>query len=100
MIIEVQLNVHTFVDNEGGDHCHEKKIVSGDNKTEKNMHYGILRLTCNTINIIQNLLNFNLKFLNTLYSTLCLPYLINQPSSLDFDLDFSSSFSCFNLGLV
>ena len=42
MMAEVQLNVHTFVDNEGGDHCHEKKIVSGDNKTEKNMHYGIL----------------------------------------------------------
>ena len=51
MMAEVQLNVHTFVDNKGGDHCHEKKIVSGDNKTEKNMHYGILRLTCNTINI-------------------------------------------------
>jgi hypothetical protein len=45
MMSEVQLNVHTFEDNNGVDHCHEKKIVSGDNKTEKNMHYGILRLT-------------------------------------------------------
>ena len=49
MMAEVQLNVHTFVDKKGDEHCHEKKIVSGDNKTEKNMHYGILRLTCNTI---------------------------------------------------
>ena len=44
MMSEVQLNVHTFEDNNGVKHCHEKKIISGDNKTEKNMHYGILRL--------------------------------------------------------
>ena len=44
MMSEVQLNVNTFEDDEGVTHCYEKKIVSGDNKTEKNMHYGILRL--------------------------------------------------------
>ena len=43
MMSEVQLNVNTFEDSEGVEHCYEKKIVSGDNKTEKNMHYGILR---------------------------------------------------------
>ena len=43
MMSEVQLNVHTFEDKNGVKHCHEKKILSGDNKTEKNMHYGILR---------------------------------------------------------
>ena len=43
MMSEVQLNVHTFTDDEGVEHCYEKKIVSGDNKTEKNMTYGILR---------------------------------------------------------
>ena len=45
MMSEVQLNVHTFDDNRGVKHCYERKICSGDNKTEKNMHYGILRLT-------------------------------------------------------
>ena len=45
MMSEVQINVHTFKDSDGREHCYEKKIVSGDNKTEKNMHYGILRLT-------------------------------------------------------
>ena len=44
MMAEVQLNVPTFDDAEGEKHCYEKKIVSGDNKTEKNMFYGILRL--------------------------------------------------------
>ena len=43
MMSEVQLNVHTYKDNSGYEHCHEKKIVAGDNKTEKNMTYGILR---------------------------------------------------------
>ena len=45
MMQEVQLNVHTYKDDLGHEYCHERKIVSGDNKTEKNMHYGILRLT-------------------------------------------------------
>ena len=45
MMAEVQLeNVHTVSDGEGITCC-EKKIVSGDNKTEKNMHYGILSKT-------------------------------------------------------
>lgn len=47
MMADVQLNVHTYEDNLGVQHCYEKKIVSGDNKTEKNMFYGILRLKCN-----------------------------------------------------
>ena len=45
MMSEVQLDVHTFKDSNKVEHCHERKIISGDNKTEKNMHYGILRLT-------------------------------------------------------
>ena len=45
MMADVQINVHTYKDSNGREHCYEKKIVSGDNKTEKNMHYGILRLT-------------------------------------------------------
>ena len=45
MMSEVQINVHTFKDSDGREHCYEKKIVSGDNKTEKNMHYGILRFS-------------------------------------------------------
>ena len=44
MMSDLQVNVNTFKDSEGVEHCHEKKIVSGDNKTEKNMHYSILRL--------------------------------------------------------
>ena len=43
MMAEVQENVNTFKDANNVEHCHEKKILSGDNKTEKNMHYGILR---------------------------------------------------------
>ena len=42
MMMDVQLDVNTYEDLEGKKHCYEKKIVSGDNKTEKNMHYGIL----------------------------------------------------------
>ena len=45
MMSELQLNVHTYFDGNGNEHCYERKICSGDNKTEKNMHYGILRLT-------------------------------------------------------
>ena len=43
MMSEVQSNVHTYKDENGFVKCHERKIVSGDNKTEKNMHHGILR---------------------------------------------------------
>ena len=49
MMSKVQLSVNTYEDSGGVQHCFEKKIVSGDNKTEKNMHYGILRLICNDI---------------------------------------------------
>ena len=45
MMSEIQLNVHTYEDNDETEHCYEKKIVSGDQKTEKNMHYGILSKT-------------------------------------------------------
>ena len=45
MMSKVQESVHTFLDDDGIKHCHERKIVSGDNKTEKNMHHGIIRLT-------------------------------------------------------
>ena len=44
MMSDIQINVHTYTDGQGHEHCYEKKIVSGDNKTEKNMHYGILRI--------------------------------------------------------
>ena len=43
MMSEVQLNVHTYKDSNDVEHCYERKIVAGDNKTEKNMTYGILR---------------------------------------------------------
>ena len=46
MMSEVQLNVHKMKVDEKT-HCYEKKIVSGDNKTEKNMYYGILRRVVN-----------------------------------------------------
>ena len=51
MMSKVQLNVNTYADNEGALHCYERKIVSGDNKTEKNMHYGILRLIMQSIEL-------------------------------------------------
>ena len=51
MMSNVQLNVNTYADNEGVLHCYERKIVSGDNKTEKNMHYGILRLIMQSIEL-------------------------------------------------
>ena len=44
-MIEVQKNVNTFKGEDEVVHCYEKKIVSGDNKTEKNMHHGILSKT-------------------------------------------------------
>ena len=43
MMTKIQEAVHTYEDEFGEAHCYERKIVSGDNKTEKNMHYGILR---------------------------------------------------------
>ena len=45
MMSEIQLNVHTYKDTDETEHCYEKKIVSGDQKTEKNMHFGILSKT-------------------------------------------------------
>ena len=45
MMSEMQLNVHTYKENDGTEYCHEKKIVSGNQKTEKNMHFGILSKT-------------------------------------------------------
>ena len=41
--------VHTFQDEEGNVKVYEKKILSGDNKTEKNQTYGIIRLICDEI---------------------------------------------------
>ena len=41
--------VHTFTDQEGNIKVYEKKILSGDNKTEKNQTYGIIRLICDEI---------------------------------------------------
>ena len=44
MMNEVQLNfTQKFSDNLGNVDCFEKKVLSGDNKTEKNSHHGILR---------------------------------------------------------
>ena len=44
MIEEVQ---HKYIskheDSMGNIYCYEKKMLSGDNKTEKNSHHGILR---------------------------------------------------------
>ena len=42
---DIQLNVHTYKDKDETEHCYERKIVSGDQKTEKNMHFGILSKT-------------------------------------------------------
>ena len=50
MMTEVQEFVNTYEDEESVTRCYERKIVSGDNKTEKNMHYGILRLVHRTNN--------------------------------------------------
>ena len=44
MMKEVQDKfVHKHKDTMDQVHCFEKKQISGDNKTEKNSHYGILR---------------------------------------------------------
>ena len=44
MISDVQHRfAHTYEDSNGRKKCFEKKILSGDNKTEKNSHHGILR---------------------------------------------------------
>ena len=44
MIAEVQDKyVHNFTDSDGEIKCYEKKIIGGDNKTEKNSVHGILR---------------------------------------------------------
>jgi hypothetical protein len=44
MMSEVQDKyTHKFTDNFGKTGCFEKKVLSGDNKTEKNSFYGILR---------------------------------------------------------
>ena len=34
---------HKYIDSDGEVQCYERKVVGGDNKTEKNSHYGILR---------------------------------------------------------
>ena len=44
MMAEVQQKyTHKFTDDFGKTGCFEKKVLSGDNKTEKNSYYGILR---------------------------------------------------------
>ena len=44
MMSEVQDKyTHKFTDDFGKTGCFEKKVLSGDNKTEKNSFYGILR---------------------------------------------------------
>ena len=44
MLDEIQDSfIHKFRDMTGEVHCYEKKVISGDNKTEKNSYYGILR---------------------------------------------------------
>ena len=44
MISEVQQNyAHKYADEFGSYKCFERKVLSGDNKTEKNSHHGIIR---------------------------------------------------------
>ena len=44
MLTQVQDSyTHKFVDDEGHVDCFERKVVSGDNKTEKNSYHGMLR---------------------------------------------------------
>ena len=44
MMQDIQLKAtHTYAEDDGSICCYEKKVISGDNKTEKNSHYGILR---------------------------------------------------------
>ena len=50
MMTEIQKKyVHTYEDHKGKVRCFERKIISGDNKTEKNSTYGILRFTFDDI---------------------------------------------------
>ena len=50
MMTEIQKKyVHTYEDHDGKVRCFERKIISGDNKTEKNSTYGILRFTFDDI---------------------------------------------------
>ena len=45
MMQDLQLKYpHTYTGDDGTTCCYEKKVIGGDNKTEKNSHYGILRL--------------------------------------------------------
>ena len=49
MIGDIQQKyTHTYYDADGNKKCFERKILSGDNKTEKNSHHGILRYLQNT----------------------------------------------------
>ena len=44
MMDEVQMKyTHKFKDESGKVRCFERKVIGGDNKTEKNSHHGILR---------------------------------------------------------
>ena len=44
MMDEVQMKyTHKFKDEFGKIRCFERKVIGGDNKTEKNSHHGILR---------------------------------------------------------
>ena len=44
MLDVIQHNfIHKFKEMDGEVQCFEKKVISGDNKTEKNSYYGILR---------------------------------------------------------
>ena len=47
MMMDIQTKyVHKFKTKDGTLRCYEKKILSGDNKTEKNQTYGIIRSIC------------------------------------------------------
>ena len=44
MMADVQLKtVHTYTDETEKEQCFQRKVISGDNLTEKNMHHGIIR---------------------------------------------------------
>ena len=52
MMDEVQDKfTHKFRDMDGEVQCFEKKVISGDNKTEKNSYYGILRYDTKTFSL-------------------------------------------------
>ena len=45
MVTKVQEKyTHKFTNTSGSKECFERKVLSGDNKTEKNTYYGIFRL--------------------------------------------------------